>query len=358
MKKKVKNVIKISFLSLLGLLIISASIGAFYEKNARRKALEAYPPPGKMISVGSHKLHLDCRGTIRSGAPTIVLEAGLDPMGGSILWSGLIDTIATFARVCTYDRAGIAWSEIGPQPRVADQLTDELHTLLNQSGENSPFLLVAWSMGGPYARLYAGKYSNEIAGLILVDSSHPEQFDRMPRNEGFSLPPRFILKAVRWFRQVGIMRNVMKNELDFSALAPEKQAALYEVSAGSIATVITEFTYILESMGQAAEIESLGDLPLTVLGAVDPPDTSQLPYLSAEQIIEGQRIWFQMQKEMSELSSRGKLVPVPKSGHYIHFDQPNAVVAAIREMYEELIRSQSISLLQSLQLDRSILFLD
>lgn len=358
MKKKVKNIIKISSLSLLGLLLIAVLVGTLFEKNARRNALEAYPPPGKMIAVGEHKLHLDCRGTAQLGAPTIVLEAGLDPMGGSILWSGLIDTIATFARVCTYDRAGIAWSEIGPQPRVADKLTEELHTLLSKSGESSPYLLVAWSMGGPYARLYAGKYPEDMAGLILVDSSHPEQFDRMPRNEGFSLPPRFILKAVRWFRQVGIMRNVMKNELDFSALAPEKQAALYEVSAGSIATVITEFTYILESLGQAAAIKSLGDLPLTVLGAVDPPDTSQLPYLSPEQIIEGQKIWFQMQTEMSELSSKGKLVPVRESGHYIHFDQPVAVVKAIHEMYEEIVKADAISKLQSLRLDPAILFLD
>ncbi len=346
MKRKVKKVIKISLLCLAGLLLVSSIGGIIYENGARKNALEKYPPPGKMIAVGAHKLHLDCRGTPREGAPTIVLEAGLDPMGGSILWSGLIDSIATFARVCTYDRAGIAWSEIGPQPRVASQLTDELHTLLSKSGENSPYLLVAWSMGGPYARLYASKYMDEMAGLVLVDSSHPEQFDRLPANEAFRLPPRFILKAVRWFRQMGVMRNVMKDELKFSALAPEKQAALYEVSAGSIATVLTEFTNIMESLEQAAAVTSLGDLPLTVLGAVDPPDASQLPYLSEEQIVEGQKIWFQMQKEISELSSRGKLVPVRETGHYIHFDQPQAVIQAIEEMYVALVQADTIALSQ------------
>ncbi len=346
MKKKVIKIIKVSLLSLISLVVILSFAGATYENNARKKALEKYPPPGRMISVGSHKLHLDCRGSTRKDAPTIVLEAGLDPMGGSILWSGLIDSIATYARVCTYDRAGIAWSENGPQPRVANHLTNELHTLLSKSGESGPYLLVAWSMGGPYARLYASKYADEMAGLILVDSSHPEQFERMPQNEGFSLPPRFILKSFRWLRKIGIMRHVMTNELKFPALKPEKQAALYEVSAGSIATVITEFTYIMESLEQAGNVKSLGDLPLTVLGAVDPPDASRIPNLTEEQVIEGQRIWFQMQRETSELSSRGKLVPVHESGHYIHFDQPGAVLQAIHEMYEELARTDTLLLTQ------------
>lgn len=342
MNKKVKKVIRVSLLSLIGMLLIFSVVGAIYEKSARRSALKQYPPPGKMISVGTHKLHLDCRGSVKEGAPTVVLEAGMDPMGGSILWSGLIDSIATFARVCTYDRAGIAWSEIGPEPRVADKLTDELHTLLSKSGENKPYMLVAWSMGGPYARLFAGKYPSEVSGLVMVDSSHPEQFERMPKNEGFSLPPRFILQSVRWFRRLGIMRHVMKSELNFPPLAPQKQAALYEVSAGSITTVITEFTYILESLEQAAAVQSFGDLPLTVLGAVDPPTPSQMPFLTEEQIIEGQKIWFQMQKEISELSSQGKLVPVHDAGHNIHFDQPGIVLQAIREMYHELIKTDSL----------------
>ncbi|MCE7990997.1 MAG: alpha/beta hydrolase [Roseivirga sp.] len=345
MKKKVKKVLKLIALSLVGLLIVGAIGGGIYERIARKSALKEFPPPGEMISVGSHKLHLDCRGEAKEGAPTIILEAGLDPMGGSILWSGLIDSIASFGRVCTYDRAGIAWSEIGPGPRVADKLVDELHALISKSGENGPYLLVAWSMGGPYARLYAKRYFDEMAGLVLVDSSHPEQFERLPANESFSLPPTWLLKTVPLLRKVGIMRNVMKRELNFPQLAPEKQAALYKVSAGSISTVLTEFTNILESLEQAAQVTSLGDLPLTVLGAVDPPDASQVGFITQEQLIEGQKAWVGMQKEIAAISTRGKFVGVPESGHYIHFDQPAVVLSEIREMYERL-KTDSLSVNQ------------
>ncbi|MBO3697014.1 alpha/beta fold hydrolase [Roseivirga sp. E12] len=336
MKKKVKKVLKLIVISFISLLIVGSIGGLIYESTARKNALKAYPPPGEMISVGSHKLHLDCRGTAEEGAPTVILEAGLDPMGGSILWSGLIDSIAEFCRVCTYDKAGIAWSEIGPQPRVADKLVDELHLLLENSNEKGPYLLVAWSMGGPYARLFAKRYFDEMAGLILVDSSHPEQFERLPANKNFSVPPKFILKTVPLLRKIGIMRNVMKNELNFPQIAPEKQTALYKVSAGSISTVLSEFSNILESLEQAAEVTSLDDLPLTVLGAVDPPNPSQVGNISKELLIEGQKAWFEMQRELSELSTQGKLVPVSKSGHYIHFDQPGMVLNEIREMYERL----------------------
>ena len=336
MKRKVKKVLKFIFLGFLGLLILGTITGLIYERTARGSALKEFPPPGRMISVGSHQLHLDCRGTAKAGAPTVILEAGLDPMGGSILWSGLIDSIAEFCRVCTYDKAGIAWSEMGPQPRVADKLVDELHLLLENANEEGPYLLVAWSMGGPYARVFAKRYFDEMAGLILVDSSHPDQFERLPANESFSPPPNIMIKAFPLLRKVGIMRHVMKNELKFSALAPEKQAALYKVSAGSIATVLSEFSHIMESLEQAAAVTSLGDLPLTVLGAVDPPDPSQVGNISKEQLIEGQKAWFGMQRELSQLSSRGKLVPVSKSGHYIHFDQPAIVLNEIRMMYEEI----------------------
>lgn len=342
MKKKVIKILKYIALSFLGLLIVGAIAGSIYEHTARKSALKQFPPPGEMISVGSHKLHLDCRGKAEEGAPTILLEAGLDPMGGSILYSGLIDSIASFGRVCTYDRAGIAWSEIGPGPRVADKLVDELHELMSQSNEQVPYLLVAWSMGGPYARLYAKRYFNEMAGLVLIDSSHPEQFERLPANENFRLPPTWLLKTVPVLRKVGVLRNVLKRELNFPQLTPEKQAALYKVSAGSISTVLTEFTNIMKSLEQAEQVTSLGDLPLTVLGAVDPPKTSQVGNISEEQLIEGQKAWFGMQRELSQLSTNGKLVPVSKSGHYIHFDQPAIVLSEIREMYER-IKTDSLS---------------
>src|SRR5947207_6435185 len=119
-----------------------------------------YPPPGKLVDVGGWKLHLNCTGESRALQPTVILEAGAGDF--SVEWSLVQPAVAKFARVCSYDRAGDGWSELGPHPRTMHQLVYELHTLLERAGVKPPFALVGHSYGGWIVRLYAATYPSEV----------------------------------------------------------------------------------------------------------------------------------------------------------------------------------------------------
>ena len=159
---------------LLGLvvaLLVLAVAGAIYQAIATERAERAYPPPGQMVGVGGHSLHINCVGR---GSPAVVLDAGSG--GFSAHWVRVQRAGSGTTRVCSYDRAGMGWSEMGPEPRDAKQISNELHALLEGAGIEGPYVLVGHSYGGLYARIYAARYSEEVAGVALVDSSHPEQF--------------------------------------------------------------------------------------------------------------------------------------------------------------------------------------
>src|SRR5690606_34429958 len=135
---------------------------------------QAYPPPGQMIDVGGHHLHVDCQG---EGDPTVVLEAGMS--GWSTDWVLVQPEVAKTTRVCAYDRAGYGWSETGPRPRDSEQVATELHALLSEAGVTGDLILVGHSLGGLYTQYYARRYPEQVAGIVLVDAVHPEQSLRM-----------------------------------------------------------------------------------------------------------------------------------------------------------------------------------
>src|SRR5215211_8224249 len=156
----------------LGVVLLALAVaGAIYQAIATERAERAYPAPGKMVDVGGYSLHINCVG---QGSPTVVLDAGLGEW--SAQWVRVQRELSGSTRVCAYDRAGMGWSERGPEPRDARQISSELHTLLAKAGIEGPYVLVGHSFGGLYARMYAARYPNQVSGVVLVDSSHPEQF--------------------------------------------------------------------------------------------------------------------------------------------------------------------------------------
>ena len=134
---------------LLGLVAILAVCGATYEAIAGVGDATAYPAPGRLVDVGGYKLHLDCQGT---GSPTVVLDAGLG--GSSLDWTLVQPELATTTRVCTYDRAGMGWSDAGPMPRSPSHIAEELHVLLTNAGVAGPYVLVGHSLGGKNIRIF------------------------------------------------------------------------------------------------------------------------------------------------------------------------------------------------------------
>src|SRR6202011_3609510 len=120
--------------------------------------------PGQLVDLGGWRLHLNCSGLVGASQPTVILEAGAGSF--SVDWSLVQPEVARFARVCSYDRAGLGWSDLGPRPRTLRQVVWELHTLLEKAGVPPPYVLVGHSYGGILARLYAFTYPSELGGIV------------------------------------------------------------------------------------------------------------------------------------------------------------------------------------------------
>jgi pimeloyl-ACP methyl ester carboxylesterase len=147
-------------------------MGAVYQAIGTRRDGKLHPPPGWLVDIGTHRLHLLESGR---GGPTVVLEAGL--MSTVLSWSELLHSLAGSFRVVSYDRAGLGWSDIGPMPRTANRIVDELHTLLQRAAIPPPYVLVGHSFGGLTMPLFAARFPDEVAGMVLVDPVVPAEWN-------------------------------------------------------------------------------------------------------------------------------------------------------------------------------------
>jgi pimeloyl-ACP methyl ester carboxylesterase len=155
--------------------LAATTIGATVEDVAEVRIHQTYPAPGKLYDVGGHRLHLDCEG---HGAPTVVLFNGLGEI--SATWARITSEVSTTTRVCAYDRAGQGWSDDTKSPQDGVTAARDLHALLAAAGEPGPYILAGHSTGGPYALTYAAQYPQQVAGMVLLDSSSPEQMTSIP----------------------------------------------------------------------------------------------------------------------------------------------------------------------------------
>ena len=298
----------------LGRIMVSligvAMIGAIYESVAGAADAKAYPPPGQLVEVGGHQLHINCTGT---GSPTVVIEAGLGDWSTS--WAGYVQPeVAKTTRVCTYDRAGLGWSDASPLPSDAAQFAKELHSLLQEANVPGPYVMVGHSLGGLIVRVFAHDYASEVAGVVLVDSMNPKQVTESLSN---SLARRFSFQSV--LARLGVARLLVKLPAIAPSVGPNLEAyyPLY-IRPGSLKTTAKEYKALPASGAEAAAVTSFGDLPLIVLTAKlnDNPG------------------WPEWQNELLQLSSNSQHLFAENSGHAIQFDQPDAAVSAIVKMVE------------------------
>jgi hypothetical protein len=146
-------------------------IGCIYESITSQSDPERYPSPGEMVDIGGYRLHLVCEGERQVGQPLVIIEAGSG--SSSPDWALVLPEIAQFARVCTYDRAGLGWSETGPPPRSSMTYASEMEAVLERSGEEPSYLLVAHSLGGHTVRIYTDEHPDNVVGMILIDARPP-----------------------------------------------------------------------------------------------------------------------------------------------------------------------------------------
>ena len=291
--------------------------GAGYEAIAARGDATAYPPTGQMVDVGGYKLHIRCVG---AGSPTVVLDAGLG--GTSLDWSLVQAEIGQTTRVCAYDRAGMGWSESGPQPRTPEQNARELHTLLANAGLEGPYVLVGHSLAGKNVRMFALLYPDQVAGMVLVDarSEYVDARTSPADAKAFKNLYAGLANVYKVARGLGVMRLIGASVVGDAALSAETRAAIAMVAyaprsqdAGTAEAFARE-----ASDAQLAAAPSLGDRPLIVL--------------ASEQNMTGDPNWPEAQRLMAALSTHSQLIVPAGSGHYIHWDHPAVVIDAVRQV--------------------------
>jgi pimeloyl-ACP methyl ester carboxylesterase len=310
-------------LGLLALMVLLAASGATYEAIMAAGDTKRYPPPGQLVDVGGHRLHLHCVG---EGTPTVVLDAGLGAF--SLDWGAVQPHIATRTRVCAYDRAGLGWSEPGPRPRSPQQFAAELHTLLTNAGVEGPYVLVAHSISGKTARLFASQHPNDVAGIVLVDARHESVDDHLTPEQvaAEDAQQQDFQDMIKWMARFGLVRLLWApawpSMLPGSEnLSPESRTAIGVLQARprQIKNALAEGQGRTESNSLLRAAAPPGDKPLVVVASAQSID--HLPF------------WKEAQETMAGLSSNSRLI-VASSGHAVHFEQPALVVESIRQVVE------------------------
>jgi len=305
------------------------------------------PPPGRLVTVGTHRLHIRCEG---DGAPSVIFDAALG--GSSLSWTLVQPAVARATRACSYDRAGFGWSDAGPLPRTAGRVADELHALLHAAAVPKPYVLVGHSYGGLVMRVYAARHPDEVAGLVLIEPAVPEEWGQ-PTEERQALIARGVrlcgygtmaarhglahlvsvlvrlgaLSAARLLvglvsrgglrrEDEGILAPVWKLPPDVRAVLREMwtQPQFFEALGSQIETICESATDVMRT-----EPADYRDVPLVVISSAR-ADEARLKADAA----------------LAQRSQRGRHILAPESGHWVPLDAPQVVIDAIVALIGEI----------------------
>jgi len=293
-------------LGLCSLGVAASFTGATYQSLATRRDLAAAPPPGQLVDIGGHRLHLWCTG---NGAPAVILDTGLG--GTTADWGFVQPEVARFTRVCSYDRAGMGYSDPGPSPRTARHIASELDRLLTRSGIAGPVVLVGASIAGFNVRVFASDHVERATGLVLVDASHED--------DAHEVPP--IARLVPLLSTFGVLRLFgVSFGQPVESLPPSvrQHAQATRFRAAGFQAAADEIIHIRDSAEEVRNSRRQLTMPVLVVTGARGGDEN----------------WRRLQQDQASLSERGCLIIAQQSGHVVALDQPEAVVNAIRNVVE------------------------
>lgn len=304
----------------VGIIILLTIAGRIYQKTSEARDLERYPPPGEMIDVEGHLMHINCMG---QGSPTLILELGVG--SASFSWYDIHKRLSAITRTCAYDRPGLGYSERTNQPKRSSDVAERLYELLRNAGVADELVLVGWSAGGIYVREFYRRYPQRVVGMLLVDSSHEQQARRLPEESGGGADPA--LRIAKHLAPFGLVRlsGLLEQRVASSRASDEAKAYL---------RATYHLSHVLDAISQESDAVDLD------MNAVQPPpDLGDLPLIVLAAGETGQTARIRMQRELAALSTNGRLAVVENSGHNMHADQPQLIVDAAKEL---VLRAQSI----------------
>lgn len=303
------------------------------------------------MDAGGFRLHIHAVG---DGGPTVIFDAALGAT--SLNWTFVQPDVSRFARTCAYDRAGFGWSERGPQPRTAGRAAEELRVALANAGERPPYLLVGHSYGALVMRIFAARYRSEVAGLVLVDPAHPEDWlnpapkEQLRVDRGIRLCRQALIASRAGVAHVvsglvgagaitaaiRVVNTVtrFRFEADLEALL----SPFFKLPADVQASVRRLWTQpkFFEALG--SQIASMSASAREVLDAA-PDGYGDLPLVTiTESNPDEHRV--RRQNDVARLSTRGRHIVATRSGHWVPLDEPDLIVDVIREMHAALAKSE------------------
>lgn len=302
----------------LALMPAAAAVGALLQARATRHEIASRPPPGAFVDIGGHRLHIWCTG---NGSPAVILDAGLG--GTAFDWGEVQPRVSRFTRVCSYDRAGMGYSDPGARPRTSARIARELLALLDGAGLRQPAVLVGASIGGWNVRVAASEQPNRVAGLVLVDARHEDQTARLLAL-GIDETPR----SIRWVTRLAPVL-AYSGLARLLGLAPGQPSSALPATVRDFAAATAKRSSVLVTVSDElanAEISSAQvrasrrDLPMpVVVVSAGQPGPGPAGALARE-----------LQRDQLGLSKRSCQLIAERSGHTVELDEPEAVVDGIR----------------------------
>jgi pimeloyl-ACP methyl ester carboxylesterase len=337
---------------ILGLLVLGVAAGTLYQKLGLRRDSKLHAPPGKLVDLGTHRLHMLEAG---QGSPTIVLEAGL--MSTMLSWSEIQRALAQSYRVVSYDRAGLGWSDLGPMPRTADRMVEELHALLERTKIPPPYVLVGHSFGGLTMPLFAARYAQETTGVVLVDPvvpaewNPPSEQDRKRAEIGSTISSRaallcrigvirfvaFLITSGATKFAGGLVRLISREAPAESGsisspwfwnlpAEERKMAAIFWVQEKFCRTIASQLANLPASAVRVAAQGNFCSKPVVILSAKSTPAKRR-----------------EQHEAIAHCLPLGRYVFAERSTHWIMQDQPELVLDAIHDVARSVLRPETVA---------------
>jgi pimeloyl-ACP methyl ester carboxylesterase len=302
------------------------AIGGGYQTIKESLDRSLYAAPGQLVDIGGHRLHLHCAG---SGTPTVLLESGLGETAA--YWGWISPAVASDARVCAYDRAGRGWSDPVSVPQDGVAVATDLYMLLDRAHVPGPFVLVGHSSGAQYVRIFAGRYPEQVAGMVLLDGQPAEAFEGLPWFPMFYGVFHRVFAVLPTLARLGVGRVIVHADFALPLYARDMQR-VHHASPRLYRSLRDGFDELPMALAQARSFQSLGDRPLVVVTA-------------AQDAFAG---WLPLQDRMAMLSTNSSHRVVPYTHDALVTDQTAAQTSihAIRDVVRAVRSNVALDKLQ------------